>query len=606
MRTALFLTAFSLIPLLLCSQDHLLQKKLSISLQGETIEASLKKISTAGGFVFSYNPAIIDGKKRITHRFTNQSIREILDKIFEGTVEYKSRGKYIILTSAPKSSARKEPAVVSGYIVDEATGERLKDVSVYDPITLSSAITDSEGYFQIKIDKPAPDIILSVNRQNYTDTIVAVNERGRLLNISLKIDKEKIVVLADSVSDKIQRLWEKRTRLFQNANMMNVDDTLYRVSQVSLVPFIGTNHKMSAHVINDLSLNVIGGYSLGVNTLEIGGVFNLVRGNVKGAQFAGVFNGVGGDMTGAQFAGIMNANVGWSRGAQFAGVLNINSYKTDGAMISGVANIATEELRGPQFAGVFNIATESASVAQLGGVFNVVARDMRGFQAAGVFNIAGGNVKGAQVGGVFNIAGKDMKGIQIAPVFNVANKMKGVQIGLINIADSLKGVPIGFMSLVWRGYHKIEISADEIFYNNLAFRTGVNQFYNIFTIGARPSTYKDDVTLWSFGYGIGTAPRLSRKLYLNFDLTANQIVEGKSIEALNLLNRVYVGFDYQMFPKMSLTFGATVNGHITENSFDAYPQLFEHYEPNIFLDRDFGSDHNLKMWMGAKVGLRFL
>ncbi|HEY9487176.1 MAG TPA: sigma factor [Chryseosolibacter sp.] len=60
-------------------------------------------------------------------------------------------------------------------------------------------------------------------------------------------------------------------------------------------------------------------------------------------------------------------------------------------------------------------------------------------------------------------------------ILNVAPKVNGTQIGLINVADIVRGVPIGLMSLVWKGYHKIEISADEIFYNNLSFRTGVRQ-----------------------------------------------------------------------------------------------------------------------------------
>jgi hypothetical protein len=162
------------------------------------------------------------------------------------------------------------------------------------------------------------------------------------------------------------------------------------------------------------------------------------------------------------------------------------------------------------------------------------------------------------------------------------------------------------MSLVWKGYHKIEISADEIFYNNLSFRTGVRQFYNIFTAGARPSTYKDDETFWTFGYGIGTAPRLSRKISLNLDLTSNQIVEGNVIESVNLVNKVYVGFDYQAFKKISLTFGATLNGHITENSLEPAPSIFTHYQPKVFYSRSIGSDHNVRMWVGGKVGLRFL
>jgi hypothetical protein len=235
-----------------------------------------------------------------------------------------------------------------------------------------------------------------------------------------------------------------------------------------------------------------------------------------------------------------------------------------------------------------------------------VAKDMEGFQGAGIFNMTVKDFKGAQLASVFNFTGKRMSGAQISGLLNVAKKVHGVQIGLVNIADSVKGIPIGLMSFVWKGYHKVEISADEIFYTNVAFRTGVHQFYNIFTAGAKPKTFNDEETFWTFGYGIGTAPRLSRKLYLNLDLTANQIVEGNSFPAMNLLNKLYLGFDYQALKKMSFTFGATLNGYITENGFDQYPPLFTDYQPDVLYTRNMGSDYNMKMWLGAKVGIRFL
>jgi hypothetical protein len=621
MRTALCLS-------LICaafaarSQAPLLERKISVSLQNERIDTALKRISVAGNFTFSYNPSIMDARKAVTYTFINKSVREILDEIFKGTVHYKARGKYIILTSAQNRSDKKEPAIVTGYIVDEATGQRLKDVSVYDPVTLTSTVTDSYGYFEIKIEKPSPDIILSVNRKDYSDTLVAVHSKGRLLNIPIKFNKEKITVIADSAGQKIKRFWKKQVLSFRNINMLNIGDTIYRTSQVSLVPFVGTNHKMSGNVINQYSFNILGGYALGVEKLEIGGLFNLLGGDLHGAQFAGAFNAVGGDVTGLQFAGIFNANGGATRGAQFAGimnlnrkpsqtfavagVMNVNMDDTKGVRLAGVGNISRGQQGGPQAAGVFNISAGDCESVQVAGLCNLAGRNVKGLQAAGLFNIAGRKIKGTQLGGVFNIAGKEIRGTQISGVLNLASKVKGVQIGLINVADSIKGVPFGLISIVWKGYHKIEISADEIFYTNLAFRTGVRQFYNIFTAGAKPATYKEDETVWTFGYGFGTAPRLSRKLFLNLDLTASQIVKGNSIEAVNLLNKMYVGFDYQVLKKMSLTFGATLNGYVTKNSIESYPALFTDYRPDIFYSRDLGSGHNVKMWMGAKVGLRFL
>ena len=106
--------------------------------------------------------------------------------------------------------------------------------------------------------------------------------------------------------------------------MQNIRDTLYRKFQFSVVPFVGTNHKLSGNVINDFSVNLFGGYALGVKEFEIGRVLNISLGDVDGAQFAGIFNSVGGKMNKMQMAGILNMNRDSVNGYQFAGAINLN------------------------------------------------------------------------------------------------------------------------------------------------------------------------------------------------------------------------------------------------------------------------------------------
>lgn len=626
---------FGLITLSAYAQNTpLLERIVTVSLNEERVDAALKKIAQQGGFTFSYNPAILDEEKTINQNFVNKTVREILDRLFAGTIQYKARGKYIILTKAEMASTRKEVQVFSGYVVDEATGERLKDVSIYDPVTLSSTITDSYGYFEIEIDKPTTDLRLLINKQNYSDTIVIAPSKGRLLNIAMST---KMNTLADSVGIKMKRFW-KKANVFsrQRINMVNIQDSIYRYVQLSFVPFIGSNHALSGNVVNEYSFNIIGGYSLGVNALEIGGAFNVVRGDVDGAQFAGVFNAVGGKLDGFQAAGVFNANRGIVDGAQFAGVSNFNWAEVDGfaaagvfnfsrqtsraVQLAGVGNITLGKQESPHFAGLFNFSARNAETQiagafnfaagsmdgwQFGGVFNLAGKNVDGSQTAGVINVAAGGMQGAQIAGILNFSGKEMKGLQISGLVNYAARVRGVQIAPINISDSVRGVPIGLLSIVLKGYHKIELSADEIFYSNIAFRTGVRQFYNIITAGAKPSTFESPETIWTFGYGIGTAPKLSRKFYLNLDITANKIVQGKSIDALNLLNKVYLGVDYQIFKKMSISVGATLNAYVTDTT-DGYKNIFTDYEPPIIHDRNYSNDLNMKMWLGGKIGLRFL
>ena len=613
---------FSIALFLVCgvvdAQTPYLERSITISLVDEPIEQALKKISEKGGFTFSYNPAILDPGKIITFDFINKTVRQILDQLFSGTVQYKQRGKYIILTRAEYSSSQE--GIYSGYIIDEATGEKLKGVSVYDPVSLSSTITNSYGYFEIKIDKPSSDLKLAIKKYDYTDTLVVVPSGDRLLNIPMKFNTDKIETFADSVGKKIKRFWKTKILVPPKINMNNIRDTIYRDTQFSFVPFIGTNHALSGNVINQYSLNLLGGYSLGVTKLEVGGLFNIDRGDMRYFQFAGLFNMVGGNVRGFQFAGIFNANRGTTNGGQFAGIYNFNwgrvdkfsaagilNFSRDGSdavQAAGIGNITIGEQNSPHMAGLFNLTTRSAST-QAAGLFNLAAKDVTGAQLAGFFNLAGKNVEGTQVAGLFNISGKKIKGAQIAGIFNFAKKVRGAQVGVINVSDSIGGVPIGLLSIAFKGYHKFEFSADEVFYSNFAFRTGVRQFYNILTVGAKPSTFKSDQTFWTFGYGFGTAPKLSKKLFLNLDVTSNQVVQGNSIDAVNLINKFYLGFDYQFLKKASLTFGATLNMQVIDAVHEGYWDLFTDYRPNIFYNRT-SHDINTRMWIGGKVGVRFL
>jgi hypothetical protein len=599
-----------------------LERTLTIALHDERLDVALQKISQQAGFTFSYNPSILESGRIVNYNFTNKSVREILDQLFNGTIQYKPRGKYVILTKTQLSNVPRQTEVVSGYVVDESTGERLKDVSVYDPVSLSSTITDAYGYFELEIDKPGENLKLAVNKQNYSDTLVVPSRNGRLLNIPMKFDADRITTLADSVGQKIKRFWSK-TKAFtvRQANLVNIDDTLYRDAQFSIVPFIGTNHALSGNVINDYSLNLLGGYSLGVRKFELGGIFNTVRGDVHGIQIAGTFNAVAGSVSGVQLAGMFNANRGPTNGAQIAGVFNFNwgesrylslagmfnfaRHTSRAVQVAGIGNLSLEQQESPQLAGLFNFSARDAS-AQLAGVYNFAAKNVHGWQGAGVLNFAGKEVTGAQTAGVLNFAGKGINGVQIAGVLNYATRVRGAQLGLINVADSVKGVPIGFLSFVMKGYHKVEVSADEIFYTNVAFRTGVKNFYNIFMAGAKPSTFGNDATFWAFGYGVGTAPKLSRKLFLNIDVTSQQIAQGNDVQRLNMINKIFLGVDYQVLRKMSFTAGLTLNGYLTDTRKEGYWPLFTDYQPHIFYDHTYSNDINMKMWIGGKVGIRFL
>lgn len=262
----------------------------------------------------------------------------------------------------------------------------------------------------------------------------------------------------------------------QIIHRQNLDaDTLYRPFQISLFPYIGTNHRLSSHVVNHLSVNIFMGTSLGVTGLELGGFINLIRADVRGGQFAGFGNFVGRNVYGFQVAGFINRTKGEVNGGQIAGF------------------------------------------------GNVTRRDFAGIQAAGFYNKIDGNANRViQMAGFSNRAGDLWYGLQIAGFINHARHVtNSLQIGVINTAESTNSVPIGVLSFVrTNGYKRFEVAANETFPVNLTFRTGVKWFYNLLTIGTIPA-YTNGERVWQAGYGLGTGVNLGRTLMTTLEASSH-------------------------------------------------------------------------------------
>lgn len=217
--------------------------------------------------------------------------------------------------------------------------------------------------------------------------------------------------------------------------------------QLSLVPVLGTHSLYGSRVVFHGSLNLIGGYTGGVDGLEMGGVFNLNRKDVRGVQMAGVFNLVGGCAEGVQMAGVSNGVKGNVSGLQMGGVSNWTG-NAKGTQLAGVTN-RTKKMEGLQMAGVLNSATE-----------------LRGLQMAGVLNHSSGET-GSQIAGVINVGGK-VKGLQLA--------------GLINIADS-SDYPVGLINIIKNGRKSFSFGTDESGLAALTFRSGGRVLYGLVGAG---------------------------------------------------------------------------------------------------------------------------
>lgn len=387
------------------------------------------------------------------------------------------------------------------------------------------------------------------------------------------------------------------------------NDSLYRSFQISFVPFLGTNGYLSDKTTNGLSINIMAGYVKGVRIAEFGGMLNMVREDAGNCQLSGMGNLVGGTSTGLQGAGMFNM-ARKMKGVQVAGMLNY-AGEASGIQASGMVNQAGKG-NCIQVAGLINNAGEEAGFQAAGLINN--APKVESFQAAGLVNNTGesrmqaaglvnnaSKIKGLQASGMVNNC-QQIDGAQISGLVNRASFFKGVQIGCFNFADSCNGIPIGLLSIVKHGYHKLEISGDEMFYTNVAFRSGVTKLHSIITIGIRTDNFEQP--LWTIGCGAGTSFVINEKTLFDIDVFYQQVIKKDYLENDNLY-KIYAGFERRVWGKTSLTMGVTYNFLVTDTRTDHHGDSYNDIAPYHFTDKTFNNGFNLKTWAGAKISLRF-
>ena len=397
------------------SQTPLLERPITLRLNNEKISTVLDNISKQGNFSFSYNSAIFDVNNRGDITVQNKPVREVLNLIFKGIITYKVRGNYIILQRNNQKQSPKT-IIVSGYIIDTQTDKPLSKATIYDPKSLTSTISNQYGFYRIRLNVSSLPIKLMISKADYEKKIFiiksisntyedielrpiiyksidipvyednSIEKKDAHINQGLPIENKPISQpIAPPFPDITDQnlfptspvidstLYENRWDEFkkkvgiilvsrsQRINAQNVNDSLGRKFQVSLLPFLGTNRLLSGSIENDYSINLLMGYSGGVRKLEVGGILNGVRNDVQGLQLAGVGNIVGGSVLGGQISSSFNIAGYLESGIQLSSGFNVIIKESAGWQISPV-NFAHKIVRGGKQIGFINISDSTDTV----------------------------------------------------------------------------------------------------------------------------------------------------------------------------------------------------------------------------------------------------
>ena len=423
-----------------------LNKPITIDLKKQPLKKALIVIGNKGDFKFSYNSKILPKDSLVNIYAQNKKVLKVLRNLFDATYDFKEVGNYVIIRRKVVSTnnvvARKKVQerfyYITGHVVDEATGEKIPNATIYEKMNLLSAMTDENGYFSLKLKKKYKTAEISISKENFVDTTVSIVKNfNQKMTIALQEEPSVYLVVdansgdtvvgitsamnnmvdnfADAEKNWLGRLFVGSRQKIQSLNLKKFYTS--RSWQLSFVPPFSTHGRMNAQVVNKVSVNIIGGYSGGTDLFEFGGVFNINKKNVKYFQAAGVFNNVGGSV----------------RGFQMAGIYNMVQDSVSGVQGAGISNVTKGNVEGVQLAGIYN-----------------KANDVDGAQLAGIANVAKGQVEGTQFAPIYNKA-KSVKGWQVGLINKVTDANTGYSFGLINISKGKKGRKrIGFLLRVPR------------------------------------------------------------------------------------------------------------------------------------------------------------
>ena len=615
-RYYIFLICFLTNVRLLAQAPSPLDRLISVDIRNEKLESALRQISRAGHFEFSYNPTAIDGNALVTVRLTNVPVREVLSQVFQNRITYKSRGNHVILLRAEPAEAEPKNFLLDGYILDEQTGERIAKASIFEKTTLASTVSNPFGYYRLQLPTSMPTVRLDVRKQAYLGETVLVRSRvshaitirmtpqppvtsstSSVQPLSIRVTEDTLrpveaslaavpIQLPNPVIDStpqksasvVDRGLAGVTKLFVSAQQAIHDinlsrDTLYRDWQVSFLPFIGTNYRLSGRISNRFSVNMLAGYSFSVRAFELGGLANFVRADVHGFQAAGLANVVGGQVQAVQVGGLANYTDQSLTGVQLGGLVNTVGKSVDGVQVAGLSNYANQDVQG----------------MQLGGLLNIAGRSVRGFQLAGLVNYTHRDVTGWQISGIVNRARR---------------VTSGHQIGLFNMADTVGSVPIGLVSFIRKGgYQRVEIAANEVNLLNVTLRTGVRRLYNIVTAGH--SFDRVGSPRLSAGYGLGTAFGLSRSALFNLEAIYHHLFYYDKTYSSDWNNQIRINtlVETKLSNHLSLAFGPSFNWYF---STDGRTPPLRQPDVTLFSTRTDSYSNALHTgWIGFQIGLRY-
>jgi len=164
-----------------------LNQRIDFTVESVTLEEALAHLKSKTSLRLAYSNDLIDGLEELSLSLESTPIKEVLDALLRPyNIGYKEVGSQIVLY---KLEEKKRRFTLSGFIIDEATGEKLIAANVYHPESRRGAISNNYGFFSITLEEGNNTLVFSY-----------LGYQSNKLQINLESNHQKNIMLKPSLT----------------------------------------------------------------------------------------------------------------------------------------------------------------------------------------------------------------------------------------------------------------------------------------------------------------------------------------------------------------------------------------------------------------------
>lgn len=159
------------------SQNSILDSKISVNFNNQSIGSAIEIISETYNLSFTYSNNLFSDSETISLKMKNKKLKDVLDKLLINTqTEYLIVENQIILRrieSTENTTNQKKAYTIRGYIRDKISGESLFGASIFIKELSVGTITNAYGFYSITL--PPGNYIIVFSYLGYKELSESVN-----------------------------------------------------------------------------------------------------------------------------------------------------------------------------------------------------------------------------------------------------------------------------------------------------------------------------------------------------------------------------------------------------------------------------------------------